>query len=126
MKIVLAVALGGALGALGRYWTGALVGQWLGTAFPYGTLIVNVVGCFVMGLLIEASALFWSPSEALRAFIAVGLLGAFTTFSSFSMDFALLMGRGALVPAVTYLLASVLLSIAGLYAGLALIRVVAP
>lgn len=122
MNVILAIAVGGALGALGRYWTGIALAQWLGGGFPYGTLAVNVVGSFAMGLLIETSALLWSPPEPLRAFIAVGLLGAFTTFSTFSMDFALMMERGAVINAAGYLLASVALSIAGLYAGLMLIR----
>ena len=86
MKILLAVAAGGALGAVGRYLVITQVGHWFGTGFPLGTIVVNVLGSFAMGLLIESAALFWSPSQELRALLAVGVLGAFTTFSTFSMD----------------------------------------
>lgn len=126
-QILIAVALGGALGALGRYAMVSQVshafGPWLG-GFPLGTLGVNVLGSFAMGLLVEVFALAWSPSEALRALLTVGLLGAFTTFSTFSMEAVLLYERGALMQAAGYIAASVVLSIAGFVAGLALIRAV--
>ncbi len=126
-QILIAVALGGALGALGRYAMVSQVshalGPWLG-GFPLGTLGVNVLGSFAMGLLVEVFALAWSPPEALRALLTVGLLGAFTTFSTFSMEAVLLYERGALVQAAVYIAASVVLSIAGFVAGLALIRAI--
>ncbi len=124
MKLLLAVAAGGALGAVGRYLVMVQVGHWLGSAFPYGTLTVNVVGSFVLGLLIETMALVWSPPAELRALLVVGVLGAFTTFSTFSMDVVLHYERGELAVTALYILASVVLSIAGLFAGLALVRVI--
>ena len=127
LQILIGVALGGALGALGRYVMVSQVshafGPWLG-GFPLGTLSVNVLGSFAMGLLVEAFALAWSPPEALRAFLTVGLLGAFTTFSTFSMEAVLLYERGALLQAAGYIGASVVLSITGFVAGLALVRAV--
>ena len=96
MKLMLAVAAGGALGAVGRYLVMSQVGHWLGSGFPFATLVVNVAGSFLLGLLIEASALAWSPAPELRALLVVGVLGAFTTFSTFSLDVALHVERGEL------------------------------
>ena len=122
MKIILAVAAGGAVGAVARYLVVTQVGLWFGTGFPLGTIVVNVVGSFVMGVLIETMALVWSTSQELRAFLAVGILGAFTTFSTFSMDVALLYERGALGQTAVYIAASVIFSILGLFAGLHVMR----
>jgi CrcB protein len=123
MKLLLAVAAGGALGAVGRYLVMVQVGHWLGAAFPYSTLAVNVIGSFVLGLLVESAALAWSMTPELRAFLVVGMLGAFTTFSTFSMDVALHVERGDLGVAALYILASVALSIGAFFAALALVRV---
>lgn len=122
VKMLLAVAAGGALGAVGRYLVISTVGQIFGAGFPLGTIVVNVLGSFVLGALTEAMALAWSPSPELRAMIVVGVLGAFTTFSTFSMDVALLTERGALGQAALYVGLSVLLSIAAFFLGLALLR----
>ena len=124
MKLVLAIAVGGAVGAVARHYVAAQVAHALGHGFPFGTLTVNVVGSFVMGVLVELMALAWSPSLELRAFMTVGLLGAFTTFSTFSLDFAVLFERGALTAAFGYALLSVVLSVGGLFAGLAVTRAV--
>ena len=85
MKLLLAIAAGGALGALGRHFMMVQVGHWFGTGFPLGTIVVNVLGSFTLGVLIELMALVWSPSMEIRAFLTIGALGAFTTFSTFSM-----------------------------------------
>lgn len=117
-----AVAIGGAVGSVARYLLMTAVGQWLGTQFPYGTLTVNAIGCFTMGALAELAALVWSPSPELRALIMVGVLGGFTTFSSFTLDVGLLVSRDAFVAAAGYVLASMVLTIAGFFAGLAVVR----
>ncbi|ALJ34982.1 fluoride efflux transporter CrcB [Azospirillum brasilense] len=117
-----AVAVGGAVGSMARYLLMTAVGHWLGTQFPYGTLIVNAVGCFTMGALAELAALVWSPSPELRALLMVGVLGGFTTFSSFTLDVGLLVERNALPAAAGYILASMVLTIAGFFAGLAVVR----
>lgn len=122
MKVLLAIAAGGAAGAVGRYLVMILAGKALGTGFPYGTLIVNVAGCFFLGGLIETMALQWSVGEVQRAFLVIGVLGSFTTFSAFSMDFVYLMERGDLVRAGLYMFASVALSIGALFAGLSVFR----
>lgn len=124
MKAFAAVAAGGALGAMARYGVNLASVHLLGTNFPYGTLIVNVVGSFIMGLLIEAMAVSWAVSTEMRLFLVVGILGAFTTFSTFSLDFAVLYRRGEWGLGLAYVLISVSLSIAAVFAGLALARAV--
>ena len=122
MPMVFWVALGGALGASGRYLAGVWALRLLGHGFPYGTLFVNVAGCFLMGAVIEAVALKFSVSQEMRAFLTTGILGGFTTFSAFALDFVVLYERKAAGLAALYLGASVLLSIAALFAGLWLVR----
>ena len=122
MKMLLAVAAGGAFGAVGRYLVMIQVGHWLGTAFPFATLAVNILGSFALGLLVELMALAWSPPPELRAMLVVGLLGAFTTFSTFSMDVVLHVERGELVLTLGYVVASVVLCVAAFLAGLYLVR----
>lgn len=124
MKLLVAIAAGGAVGALARHFVNVLALAWFGTAFPWGTITVNIVGSFLMGVLVEVSALAWSPGPALRAMLAVGMLGAFTTFSTFSLETALLYERGQLGLSALYVLLSVTLSVGGLFAGLALIRAI--
>ncbi|MBO6949620.1 MAG: fluoride efflux transporter CrcB [Rhodospirillales bacterium] len=124
MTTILYVAAGGAIGAVGRYGVVSLAGAVLGHGFPYGTLIVNVVGSFVLGVLIEVSALAWSPSPEVRAMIVIGVLGAFTTFSTFSLDVVTLMTRGETAHAMVYVAVSVVVSIAALWAGMTVMRAV--
>lgn len=122
--MVLSVAAGGAVGAVGRYVVMSWTGHWLGHGFPYGTLLVNVVGSFVLAALIESMALVWSPSQEIRAFLVVGTLGAFTTFSAFSLDVVTLVQRGEVWAAGWYVLVSVALSLGGFLGGLSLMRTV--
>jgi CrcB protein len=122
VKIIAAIAIGGAVGAVARHLVGAQMLRLLGSGFPWGTLTVNVVGSFAMGALMELMAVRWNVGPELRAFMTVGVLGAFTTFSTFSLDVAVLGERGALLPAALYVLVSVGLSIAALFFGLWLFR----
>ncbi|MEQ8965658.1 MAG: fluoride efflux transporter CrcB [Azospirillaceae bacterium] len=122
--MILAIALGGAVGAVGRYLAMSAVGHWMGHGFPWGTLAVNVAGSAAMGVLIEASALVWSPSPAVRALIVVGVLGAFTTFSTFSLDAVFLLERGRFAAAAAYVAGSVVLCVAALYAAMQATRAV--
>ena len=124
MKLILAIAAGGALGAVSRHFVAHQAALWLGSTFAWGILTVNVIGSFVLGLVVELSALTWSPSPALRAMIVVGFCGAFTTFSSFSLDVAVLYERGEMLKAAFYIASSVICSIGALFAGMALIRTV--
>lgn len=122
MKSFLIVAGGGALGAMARYGVYLAAGALFGAGYPLGTLVVNVAGSFAMGALTETIALVWSTSAQMRLFLAVGVLGAFTTFSSFSLDVALLYERGRLIACAIYILASVVLSIGGIFAGMWVFR----
>ena len=124
MKLLLAVALGGAIGAVARYQAMVWFTRWLGSGFPFGTLFVNVAGSFAMGLFIELLAVRLGSTLQWRAFVAVGVLGAFTTFSTFALDVAVLYERGQLLSAGAYLAASVALSILALFAGLWTLRTV--
>lgn len=122
MKMLLAVALGGAVGAVARYKTIGWVAHLTGPGFPWGTLTVNVLGSFIMGVLIETGARRQVLTPELRALIAVGGLGAFTTFSSFALDVATLWERGETGPVAAYVAASTALSILALFAGLWAVR----
>ncbi len=122
MKLLLAIAAGGAVGAIARYYVTGQILRLVGTGFPLGTLLVNVLGSFVMGGLVELMILRWNVGAEFRSFLTVGVLGAFTTFSAFSLDFAVLVERGALSVAALYAVLSVILSIGGLFAGIYLIR----
>jgi CrcB protein len=118
---LLAVAGGGALGSLARYLVSIGAGKILGPSFPCGTLIVNITGSFLMGILIEGFALRWNAPEAVRVFLMIGICGGFTTFSAFSSDTVYLLTRGTALP-LAYIIASITLSVGALYAGLWLMR----
>jgi fluoride exporter len=123
-SLLLPVAAGGAVGSVLRYLFGVAALRIAGSGFPWGTLGVNIIGSFVMGALVTALALTGSTSQALRAFLVVGVLGGFTTFSSFSLDFATLMERGQSMPAVLYVAGSVGVSLVAIFAGMSLMRTV--
>lgn len=122
MKLVLMAAAGGAIGAAGRYLVNLGAARWLGADFPWGTLTVNVLGSFAMGVLIESIALRSAVSQEVRVFLATGILGGFTTFSAFSLDFVSLLERRDYLSAASYLLGNVGLAIAALFLGLVLVR----
>jgi CrcB protein len=118
----LIVFLGGGIGAALRHGVNLASARLLGASFPWGTLTVNVTGSLAMGLLVAYFAFKGEASQHARLLLTTGVLGGYTTFSAFSLDVALLYERGEIVLAAGYVLASVVLSIAGLFAGLALIR----
>ena len=122
MKMFLIVALGGALGAGSRYLVTQQALRLLGPGFPWGTLAVNIVGSFLMGVLIELITFKISASQEVRAFLATGVLGGFTTFSAFSLDVAVLVERQAHMLAFIYVAASVIFCIGGLFFALWLTR----
>jgi CrcB protein len=116
------VALGGALGSLARYMVGIYAGRWFGTAFPWGTLFINVSGSFLIGAFAESFALRWDAGQATRVFLVVGICGGYTTFSTFSLEIVTLLNRGEIIAASAYMAASVVLSVVALYAALHLMR----
>ncbi len=124
MKSFLLVFLGAGAGGAVRHAVNVGSGRLLGTEFPWGILIINVTGCFTMGLLAGWLAFKAGPawSQEARLFLTTGMLGGYTTFSSFALDMATLWERGAHAYAVVYVLASVVISLAAVFAGLALVR----
>ncbi len=124
LGILIAIALGGAIGSLLRYGVASAIQSPANGAFPLGIFVVNITGGLLMGLVVEASALKLNLTPELRAFLTVGILGGYTTFSTFSLDSVLLLQRGAYGAAALYIGGSVVLSIAALFAGLTLVRAV--
>src|SRR4030081_2075908 len=118
----LLVFLGGGLGSTLRHIVNIVSARTLGTAFPYHTFIINITGSTVMGLIAGYLAFKGEASQPWRLFLMTGVLGGYTTFSAFSLDTALLYEKGEIGLAAFYVLGSVGFSIAGLFAGLALIR----
>lgn len=112
MNQLLAIAAGGAVGAMLRYWTAQAVYNRFGTAFPWGTLTVNVAGSLVMGFLYIWLIERMAAGPALRAFLTIGLLGAFTTFSTFSIETLNLLESGQAGRALANVLLSVIVCIA--------------
>ena len=127
MTSYLLVFLGAGIGGALRHGVNLGCARYCGVAFPWGTLTVNVAGSFIMGALAAWLAFRAGEgwSQPLRLFLATGILGGFTTFSAFSLDAVLIWERGEAGLAAAYVAASVVLSIAGLLAGLALVRTVA-
>ena len=124
LTVLMAIAVGGALGSLSRYFLATKVYGWLGIAFPYGTLVVNLVGCFLLGMvvaLVENRGLF---GPALRSFLTVGFLGGLTTFSTFVYETWGLVDSGDLLRPVLYLAVSCIGGLLCLTLGMILTRVV--
>jgi CrcB protein len=124
MQLLLFAAVGGAIGAGARHLVNVGVGRWLGGTFPWSTLIVNIVGCALMGALFVYFVARWPEHHTARTFLATGILGGFTTFSAFALDFWVLFERQAHVAAALYLAGSVVASLVAFVGGLALARAV--
>ncbi|MDX8436530.1 MULTISPECIES: fluoride efflux transporter CrcB [Mesorhizobium] len=121
MANLLLVVIGGGIGAGIRHLTNMGALRLVGPNYPWGTMAINILGSFVMGLFIAVLARRGGSNEV-RLFVATGILGGFTTFSAFSLDFATLWERGATLPALGYALASVIGAILALFLGLWLAR----
>lgn len=122
MTPVISVALGGAIGAVGRYGVNVAATRMLGIAFPWGTVIVNVLGSFLMGVLIVALA--HKGGMRFAPLLMTGVLGGFTTFSAFSLDAITLFERGQTLQAGTYVLGTVVVGFIAIMAGMAATRMV--
>ena len=122
----LLVFLGGGIGSMLRYGVNLASAAILGPNFPWGTLLVNIVGSIAMGLLAGWSAFRGEDGHLIRVFLATGVLGGFTTFSAFSLDVALLWERGQTGAAAVYALGSVAVAIIGVFTGLAIMRALLP
>jgi CrcB protein len=122
MNQVLAIAAGGAVGSVLRFWMSTWVHSFAGRSFPYGTLTVNVVGCLAMGFLFVLFVDRLSDNAVLRAGILIGVLGGFTTFSSFSIETFNLIEQGAWFKAVVNMTGSLLLCVGATWVGVILGR----
>lgn len=124
IQYILAVAAGGALGAVVRYIVAIGSGRAFGTDFPWGTLIINVTGSFLIGAFAALFATRWNLPQAARIFLTVGICGGYTTFSTFSLDAWYLIERGQTWASATYMIASVVLSVGALIAAMQLVRAI--
>ena len=122
MKNLILIALGGGAGAICRHLISMAGLRFLGPSFPWGTVTVNILGSLLMGIFVEVLAQRLDVSSELRYLIATGFLGSFTTFSTFSLDVAVLWERGEPVATAAYVLVSLVLSVSALFAGLYLTR----
>lgn len=124
LQLIAAVALGGAIGSVARYLVGIGSGRLFGMAFPWGTLIINVTGSFLIGLFVALFATRWDVSQAWRIFLTVGICGGYTTFSTFSLDAWYLIERSEMVGAIAYMAGSVIFSVLALVLALQLVRAI--
>lgn len=121
---LLAVAAGGSLGSVARYLVGVGAGRLIGKNYPFGTLIINVTGSFLIGLFVALFATRWDVSQAWRIFLTVGICGGYTTFSTFSLDAWYLIERSEMVGAIAYMAGSVIFSVLALVLALQLVRAI--
>lgn len=124
MGELVAIATGGSLGAVMRYAMSNAIYGWLGRGFPYGTLSVNVIGSFLIGIAFVLLTEKLTLGSEVRAFILIGFLGAFTTFSTFSLETLTLLQQGYLVKALANILLSVLLCLIATWGGMVLAKAI--
>lgn len=124
MQRYLLVALGGALGSATRFWVGSVVAGRLGTRFPYGTFLINITACFIIGFSLEYLGRHLELTPAWRYLIPIGFVGAYSTFSTFEWEILANLQLGAFLIAGLYLVLSVILGLAAVWLGLTLARMV--
>ncbi|MAC40560.1 MAG: fluoride efflux transporter CrcB [Pelagibacterales bacterium] len=124
MYLIISIAIGGAIGATSRYIISTAIQNLSSNAFPYGMLACNVLGSLILGMLYDSLAKAGIFTDNIKAFIQIGILGSFTTFSAFSLEAFLMFEKGDHITAIVFILLSVLLSISGLVLGLNVLRLV--
>ena len=120
--VLLAIAVGGALGSAARYGLSLALPHDAGRGVPWATLVTNAVGCLAIGVLMVVITEWLTPHVLLRPFLGVGVLGGFTTFSTYAVELRTMFARGALGPALLYLVLTLAAALAGVTAGSALAR----
>lgn len=123
MATILWIGLGGFLGANARYWLGSLINRWLGTGFPWATGLVNISGALLIGIIATLFVDRAVDNESLRLFLIVGLLGGYTTFSSYTWEAVTMMEQNRWLPAIAYLVGSNVLGILACVAGVLIARI---
>lgn len=123
MATVFWIGLGGFLGANGRYWLGSLINRWLGTGFPWATALVNISGALAIGIIATLFADRAVDNESLRLFLIVGVLGGYTTFSSYTFEAVSLMQEDRWLAGISYLMLSNVVGILACVAGVFIARV---
>jgi fluoride exporter len=124
LRNYLYVFVGGGLGASARYWISGLIPRWVDSGFPYANLFINVSGSFLIGLLMTAMEDRFLVSPSLRIFLTIGILGGYTTFSSFSYEAVALLNNGELLRASAFIFLSIGLCLVGTFLGAALGKLV--
>ncbi len=120
MRTVIVLAVAGVLGTLSRYGLGGLVQKYNGTSFPFGTMIINIIGCFLIGLIMQIALNTDIISPTTRTALTIGFLGAFTTFSTFSYETVKLIEDSALLPAALNIALNVGVGLAATFLGIVL------
>lgn len=123
MATVLWIGIGGFIGANGRYWLGSLINRWLGTGFPWATALVNISGALLIGIIATLFADKAVANESLRLFLIVGLLGGYTTFSSYSFEAVTMMQDERWMSAISYLVLSNVVGILACVGGVMIARI---
>jgi CrcB protein len=124
MGVIAAVGIGGGIGALIRYYMAGWIQPSWWQGFPFGIFVVNITGGLAMGLITALAALKLQMTPEVRAFLTTGILGGYTTFSTFSLDSALLIERGAWTQAAAYVVGSTILSILAIFVGFWVVRAI--
>jgi CrcB protein len=122
ISTLVSVALGGALGALSRYGLASVTGLYFNTTFPFPTLLINILGCFLMGLVVEIAATKYLFSSIMLSFLTTGFLGGFTTFSAFSLETVLLFEKKQPLFACTYVVLSLVFCLSAFFFGMKIVR----
>ena len=124
MQKYLYVALGGALGSLLRFWIGSAVGSRMGTRFPYGTFVINISACIIIGFVLTIMGSRTEVNPAWRFLIPIGFVGAYSTFSTFEWEIFTNLQTGAFLISVSYLVLSLVLGFVGIWGGVLIAKAV--
>ena len=124
MQKYLFVALGGALGSVARFWIGSAVGGRLGTRFPYGTFVINVTACIIIGFVLTLMGSRTELNTAWRFLIPIGFVGAYSTYSTFEWEIFTNLQTGAFLIIALYVVLSLVLGLAGVWGGVLIARAI--
>lgn len=124
MQKYLYVALGGALGSLARFWIGSAIGGRMGTRFPYGTFVINITACIIIGFVLTLLGSRTGLNPAWRFLIPIGFVGAYSTFSTFEWEIFSTLRAGAFLTGASYMVLSLVLGLAGIWGGVLIAKAI--